>query len=130
MNLEQQSVIDAVKAMTQAVNEKNITQVLNSYEKNMYVEFEPDQSITDINTLEAMFSGAFAVNPQFTYPNGHKVMIVDQIAMHIAPWSMTGTTPDGQQVQNSGLSVSVLRKQKNGQWLLVIDKPHGHLLLS
>jgi len=43
----------------------------------------------------------------------------------IAPWSMAGTTSDGQEIQQSGLSVAVLRRQADGGWKMVIDNPHG-----
>ena len=43
---------------------------------------------------------------------------------------MKGKTPDGQGIEQSGLSVAILRKQADGEWLMVIDNPHGQHLLD
>lgn len=76
-----------------------------------------------------MFEGAFALNPTFEY-SGHEVYVADDIAIHIAPWTMTGQTPDGETIADNGLSVAVLRCQANGKWLMVIDNPYGARLLE
>lgn len=76
-----------------------------------------------------MFAGMAAANPEFVYA-GHDVIVSGDIAMHIAPWEMTATTPDGQEIAQSGLSVAVLRKQADGGWKMVIDNPHGGQLLK
>lgn len=128
--MENNQVLQAIQSMTQAFQQKNITGVLNSYEENAAVMFEPGQAITDPITIEQMFEGAFQINPKFDYPNGHEVYMANDIALHIAPWVMTGQAPDGTTVKQSGLSVAVLRKQTNGQWLMVLDNPHGQVLLN
>ena len=43
---------------------------------------------------------------------------------------MRATAPDGTKIQERGLSVAVLRRQPDGQWLMVIDNPHGQHLLD
>ena len=43
---------------------------------------------------------------------------------------MTGKTPDGFPIEQSGFSVVVLRKQTDGQWLMVIDNPFGDHLVN
>ncbi|WP_438498976.1 hypothetical protein [Alteromonas australica] len=48
--------------------------------------------------------------------------------MHISPWSMKGKTPDGQEVKQSGLSVAILRRQKDGDWKMIIDNPYASRL--
>lgn len=70
-----------------------------------------------------------STTPKFTY-SGHQVFVAGDIAMHIAPWSMDAIGPDGQQIQQEGLSIAVLRKQSDGEWLMIIDNPHGQMLLN
>ncbi len=57
-------------------------------------------------------------------------MVQGDIAVHFAPWTMTGTAPDGTEIKQTGLSVAVLRKQADGNWLMVIDNPHGQHLME
>ena len=79
--------------------------------------------------LKEMFQGAFSLNPKFTY-SGHEVFVNGDIAVHIAPWTMKGQAPDGSEVKQEGLSIAVLRKQKDGKWLMVFDDPHGQFLMK
>lgn len=127
---EEAKVIEAIEKMTSAFHDSNIDRVLTSYEDGAAVVFEPGKRVSDPVVLKQMFEGAFQLNPKFSYPNGHEVYISNDIALHIAPWVMTGKAPDGAEVEQSGLSVAVLRKQVNGSWLLVLDNPHGQLLMT
>jgi len=129
MSEDQKQVLATVTTMTEAFQSGDLSQVMESYETKAAIAFEPGQTISDRATIEQMFQGAFTLNPQFTYA-GHEVMISGDLAIHIAPWTMRAKTPDGQEVNQSGLSVAVLRRQSDGRWLLVIDNPHGQHLMQ
>lgn len=130
MNPEQIKALSTIETMTAAFHQKDINAVLSSYEKGAAVMFEPGSPVSDTELLKQMFQGAFQINPEFSYPKGHEVYISNDIALHIAPWVMTGTAPDGTAVSNSGLSVAVLRKQADGHWLMVLDNPNGQALMD
>jgi ketosteroid isomerase-like protein len=74
--------------------------------------------------LQKMFEGFFAVKPKLTFSD-HNTLIADDVAVHTNNWKMDATLPDGTKIQNGGLSVIVLRKQPDGNWLMVIDNPFG-----
>lgn len=124
------NVLKTIQAMTSSFHHKDMQGVLSSYENNASVMFEPGLQVSSRLAIQEMFEGSFQLNPQFTYPNGHEVYIADDLALHIAPWVMTGKAPDGTEVEQAGLSVAVLRKQSNGKWLLVLDNPHGQRLMG
>ncbi|GLX77318.1 hypothetical protein tinsulaeT_06580 [Thalassotalea insulae] len=130
MNNDNTEVLTTIMTMTSAFNNKNIDGVLSNYEDGASVMFEAGEKISDAAVLREMFEGAFQVNPQFEYPNGHEVYIANNVALHLAPWRMVGQAPDGTTFEQSGLSVAVLRKQENGKWLLLIDNPHGQSLME
>ena len=130
MNKEQKSVISAIETMTAAFHKQDIENVMAAYEKGAAIMFEPGQQSSDPILVKKMFQGFFQLNPSFIYPQGHEVYIANDIALHISPWKMRGTSSEGQDIEQSGLSVAVLRKQVDGQWLLVLDNPHGQLLLE
>lgn len=129
MTQDQQDVLNAVQTMTRSFQTNDIPGVMASYESKATVLFEPGMPISDAAQLEQMFTGMAAVNPHFDYA-GHEVIVNGDIAVHIAPWAMTGQTPDGQELAQSGLSVAVLRRQPDGGWKMVIDNPHGGRLLA
>lgn len=129
MTKDEQNALATVEAMTAAFQNKDIASVMATYEDHATVVFEPGAPVSDHAVLEQMFAGMAAANPAFVYA-GHDVIVSGDIAMHIAPWEMTATTPDGQTIAQSGLSVAVLRKQADGGWKMVIDNPHGGQLLQ
>jgi len=128
MSKDHKDVREVVEVMTNAFMAKDIETVMQSYEPGAVVAFEPGNPVSDPEVLTAMFTGMSGVNPQFTYA-GHEMMVSGDTALHIAPWTMTGTGPDGSAIQQSGLSVAVLRRQDDGSWLMVIDNPHGSRLI-
>jgi ketosteroid isomerase-like protein len=130
MNNDINNVISTIEKMTEAFHQKNMDSILASYEIGGAIMFEPGTAISDPNMIKQMFEGAFQINPNFTYTNGHEVYIANDIAMHIAPWVMKGTAPDGTNIEKSGLSVAVLRKQENGDWLMVLDNPNTQAMMQ
>ena len=128
-SLEQQQVLDAIFKMTSSFHKGDIKGVMASYEPEATVVFEPGKPVSDRTAIAENFQGFFTVKPKFEY-GGHEVFINGNIAIHFAPWSMTGKAPDGTEIKQSGLSVAVLRKQEDGKWLMVIDDPYGQHLLD
>lgn len=128
MTDDQKSVLETVESMTDAFHRSDLEGIMQRYESAAAVAFDPGQTLVDMATIRQTFQGAFALNPIFSY-SGHEIMVLNDLAIHFAPWTMDGKTPDGQEISQSGLSVSVLRKQPDGKWLLVIDNPHGDYLM-
>lgn len=129
MTEDQKTALSQVESMTAAFHRGDIEGVMGSYEPGATVVFEPGAPITDPAVLREMFRGAFTLNPKFEY-GGHEVYVTGDIAVHFAPWTMTGKAPDGTDVIDSGLSVAVLRKQEDGRWLILFDNPHGQRLMT
>ena len=129
MSHEQSTVISTIQTMTRAFHNSDIAGVLASYEKNAAVMFEPAKQVSDPAQFKKNFEGFFQLNPKFDY-SGHEVYIANDLALHIAPWTMQGNAPDGSEIAQSGLSIAVLRKQADGSWLMVLDNPHGQRLIK
>src|SRR5262245_8929157 len=114
--------------MTAAFQNGDLENVMNAYEHNAVIVFEPGRPVSDPAVVRATFKQWFAMSPRFEYA-GHDVLVAGDVAVHIAPWTMKGKAADGAPIEQSGLSVAVLRRQSDGRWLMVIDNPHGQHLL-
>lgn len=121
--------ITTVLEMTSAFQKGDISGVLRAYEPGAVVVGEPGKPLQGEAALRAMFAGFFAMKPKFTY-SAHDVVEAGDLALHIAPWQMTGVDPENRPFQVGGLSLAVLRKQSDGRWLMVIDQPYGDHLLQ
>ena len=128
-NVEQQAVLNTISKMVDAFEKKDIDGVLAAYEPNAIVMFEPQKPVTGHDALRQAFSAFVTFNPQYTFGE-HEVYIAGNIATHITPWKMKGEAPDGTVIQQKGLSVAILRKQANGNWLMIQDNPHGQFVLN
>lgn len=126
--LEQNEIMKVILEMTSSFHQKDLQGILASYEPNAVVVFEPEKPVSGADALTQGFRGFFTLNPKFEY-SGHEIFINGNLALHLAPWTMTGKNPDGNEVKQSGLSVVVLRLQPDGKWLMVLDNPFGQNLL-
>lgn len=129
MNAEQTNVLNLIESMTTAFEAKDFETVMTTYEPNVTIMFEPGKATTENNAIVAAFEEFASVDPHFTY-SGHEVIVQGDLALHIAPWTMTGVLPDGQNIERTGMSVAVARRQADGNWKMVIDNPFGSHLLE
>lgn len=129
MTEDQKNVLAVIERMTEAFHKSDIDRVMASYENTATIAFEPGNPVSGPAVLREMFQGMFAMNPRFDY-SGHEVVVAGDLAVHFAPWTMKGTSPDGAEIRQSGLTAAVLRKQADGRWLMVIDNPHGQRLME
>ncbi|CAA0089307.1 putative protein YybH [Mycolicibacterium vanbaalenii] len=125
----EQNVIDTVSAMTAALERGDIDAVLSYYVEDAVVAFAPGEPTRGEQQLRDGFADFAAVRPDFRYDNGHEVMITGDTAVHIAPWTMRGTAPDGSPIAESGLSVATLRQQPDDSWKITLDNPFGGRLI-
>lgn len=127
MTRDQRDVLDAIAQMTAALSRGDIDRVMASYVEVATVCFEPGVPTTDPADIRARFEQMTQLAPAFEYGE-HEVLVSGDTAVHTAPWSMQATLPDGTLVQESGLSVAVLHRQRDGAWRMSHDNPHGQRL--
>lgn len=129
MNQDQKDVLAVIEKMTTSFQVGDIDAVMQAYEPNATIAFEPGKPVSNLKQARVMFEGASAMKPTFTYA-GHEVIVEGTTAVHLAPWTMTATGPDGSKIERRGLSVAVLRQQPDGSWRMIIDNPHGQRLME
>ncbi|MEM8701318.1 MAG: nuclear transport factor 2 family protein [Pseudomonadota bacterium] len=129
MTQDQEDVLALISKMTGSFEAGDLDRVMQTYEADQTIMFEPGKPVSDAKGARLAFERFLAVSPKFSY-SGHEVIVEGDIAVHIAPWQMTGTDPAGKPVEAAGLSIAVLRRQADGAWKMVIDNPHGSHLLT
>lgn len=129
MTDQEQAVLGAVERMTAAFQAGDLDTVMASYERPATIVFEPGTPVTDPDAQRQAFRELMALSPRFVY-GGHEVFVAGDLAVHLAPWTMRATGPDGSAIEDGGLSVAVLRRQADGRWLMAVDDPHGQHLLA
>jgi uncharacterized protein (TIGR02246 family) len=121
-----QSTIDTNNA---AVAAGDMNAILATFEPSAVMAAQPGINVTGTAALRGAFNQFLAISPKITVTSQETIQAGD-IALHSYTWKMSGKTPDGSPVEQSGFSSVVLRKQADGRWLMVIDNPFGDRLLK
>ena len=126
---DQQTILTFIENMAKAFENRDVQAIMDCYVAQPLVVMQPELPVQNRQQLRNMFADMLASEhgPQFEC-YGHEVFVNGNQAMHLAPWRMTGTAPDGSPITDSGFSAVVLERQPAGNWLIVFDNPHaGHL---
>ena len=117
--------IDVLEVVTQAINSGDVDAQMAIYEPDAYFNFEPGQGpVTGIQAIREAFTGFLAMKPNITM----KLISCNQagdIAVIRNAWHLTCTGQDGNPMEMTGQTVSVLRRQPDGNWLVLVDNPYG-----
>jgi uncharacterized protein (TIGR02246 family) len=118
--------IDVLEVVTQAINTGDVDAQMAIYEPDAYFNFEPgpEGPVTGIQAIREAFTGFLAMKPNVTL-----TLISCNQAGNIAvirnAWHLTCTGQDGNPMEMTGQTVVVLRRQSDGNWLVLVDNPYG-----
>jgi len=113
-----------VQLFAQYLNNGDLDAALALYEPHASFVPEPGVVVSGLDAIRAALEGFFALRPVLD-GDIQRVVQADDTALVVNAWKLSGTLPDGTPVQQSGTSADVLRRQPDGQWLLLIDDPWG-----
>lgn len=100
--------------------------------ENLNRLFEPDAKIvnknggiiTGINEINQEHSGLLKIGGKMTSINKYCI-VFEEIALLKADWKIDTLDENGNKIEIKGLSTEIIRKQKNGNWLYIVDNPFG-----
>jgi uncharacterized protein (TIGR02246 family) len=118
--------IDLLEVVTQAINTGNVDAQMAIYEPDAYFNFEPSGQgpTTGVQAIRETFTNFVAMKPNITM----RLLSCNEtgnIAVIRTAWHLTCTGQDGNPMEMTGQSVSVLRRQPDGNWLVLVDNPYG-----
>lgn len=115
---------DMNSAFAEAFNSGNIDDLLALYETNAVLVPMPGQVIEGIEAIRVALQGLLALNGQMRSENQY-ALVHDDIALLRAKVHLTGTGPDGNHIEINNNTAEVVRRQRDGSWLYIIDHPYG-----
>ena len=94
--------------------------------------FEPQFGVVlrGADEIRSALTQLAALRPCIEYAGDPDVVIVGDIAVVANSWTMTAELPDGSTHHEGGISADVLRRQLDGNWLVLIDQPRGATLIE
>lgn len=118
------NLLDAVTQFIAAINDGDLETALSLYEPGASFITQSGTVITGTAALRREFAGFMALKPILTSEK-HQVVEVGDVAIYYSRWTMQGTDPDGNPVQQGGRSTDIIRRQPRGHWLIALDNPWG-----
>ena len=121
--------LETVEQLIDAYHRGDVEAALSTYESDGTLVVEPGKVANGPEALRNAVEGFIALKPTLT-TESHEVIEVGDVALYCSSWSLSGTAPDGSDVQMSGKSSDVLRRTSEGTWLIAIDNPWGTAILG
>ena len=121
--------LETVNQLTRAINAGDVATAVQLYEPDAILVVRPGQVARGWAQLNEALAGFVALRATLT-SEAQDVQEAGDLALYLGRWSLRGTAPDGAPVVLGGESTDILRRQKDGRWLIAIDNPWGAQLLG
>jgi uncharacterized protein (TIGR02246 family) len=112
----------AHRLFVEAFNSGNLDALVALYEPEAITFNKENQPVKGSAQIREALSGFLSMKPHITLTT-RDALRNGELALLRSQWEMTFTGPDGKPVQIAHRSTEVVRLQKDGRWLYVIDNP-------
>ena len=120
--------IDAVNELVEAINHADLERAVAAYESGAVLVARPGQLVRGSAQLREALAGFIALRAVLR-SEAQQLIEAEDVALYIGRWSLSGTDPAGNAVVMGGESTDVLRRQRDGRWLIALDNPWGAQIL-
>lgn len=124
-----QAPATTVDQLVEAINRADLEGAVALYEKDGVLIAQPGQVARGSAELKNALAGFIAMKATLR-SDAQQVVEAGDVALYLSRWSLVGTGPDGRPISMAGESTDVLRRQKDGRWLIAVDNPWGTRILS
>lgn len=123
------SPIDTVNELSDAINRGDLEAALALYEPNAVLVAQPGQLARGSTEVRAALGRFVELKPSLR-AEAQNVIEVDDIALYTSRWTLSGADSSGQTITMGGESSDILRRQRDGRWLIAVDNPWGAKILE
>ena len=121
--------IDTVNELASAINRGDVESAFMLYEPDAVLIAQPGRPARGSTELRAALKQFIALKPTLR-TQAQSIVEVDGVALYIGRWTLHGTDPSGQAIAMEGESSDILRRQRDGRWLIAVDNPWGAKVLE
>jgi uncharacterized protein (TIGR02246 family) len=111
-----------MRAFTDRVHARDLEGLVALYEPAAVFEPRPGVVVEGREAIRHALRDLLALRPVMVAETV-EVLQADDVALVVNEWTMTGMAPDGTEVRQGGRSADVVRRQPDGSWLVLVDKP-------
>ena len=120
--------LNTVAQLVEAINRADLDRAVALYENDAVLVAQPGRIARGTAQLRDALAGFIAMKATLR-SEAQQVVEAGDVALYVGRWSLRGTDPSGRPVATSGESADILRRQKDGRWLIALDNPWGAQIL-
>ncbi len=120
---------EAIDQADDAFNHGDIDVVLSHYEENAVWVAKPGDIISGKSALRIEFEKLFQTHPHVMKEQDH-VIVCGDIALCTIRWRLVDAASDRASLEMGGVASTVLHRESDGHWRIVIDNPWGRAILD
>ena len=117
-----------VAGLVAAINRGDLATAVELYEKEALLVVQPGKVARGSAEIRSALGGFVAMKAKLE-SKAEQVIDSGDVALYLGRWTLRGTGPDGKPLVMGGESTDVLRRQKDGRWLIALDNPWGTQIL-
>ncbi|MGB9112922.1 MAG: nuclear transport factor 2 family protein [Acidimicrobiales bacterium] len=114
---------DLGRLFLQRANGGDIEGVVALYEREAVLESPASRLTTGLDAIRALYEQLFASRPSFA-GDVRPAIRVGELALTSTQFDVVSTNTDGRPIMTRTATVEIARRQSDGSWLWVIDKPN------
>jgi len=124
------SPLETVELLDDAFNRGDLEAILGFYEEGAAMVLEPGRIVAGRPELRRAYE--WILNNIRGVARQEKTHVIDagDIALFTSKWSYSGATTDGGPVSRESYASVVLRRQRDGDWRIVVDNSWGPAVLD
>jgi uncharacterized protein (TIGR02246 family) len=122
--------LETVELLDDAFNRGDLEAILSFYEEGAAMVMEPGRLAKGKPQVREAYEWILSNIKGTARQEKTHVIESDDIALFTSKWSFTGATSDGTKVSRESFASVILRKQGDGQWLIVVDNSWGPAVLE
>jgi uncharacterized protein (TIGR02246 family) len=111
-----------MQTFVQCVHADDLDELLALYEPDAVFEPEPGVVCTGTAEIREALAAFLSLRPSMVV-QPIQILVAADVALVVNEWTMQGTGPDGSAVSQGGRSADVVRRQPDGSWRVLIDRP-------
>ena len=111
-----------LRAFTDRVHAGDLNGLIALYEPSAVFEPQPGVVVRGRAAIRQALAALLTLRPTMDAAIV-QILQADDVALVVNEWNLTGTGPDGAKVRREGRSADVVRRQPDGSWLVLVDKP-------
>lgn len=123
-----QSPVTTVNQLVDAINHADLEGAVALYEKDAVLIAQPGQVARGSAEIKKALAGFIAIKAKLE-SEAQEIVEAGEIALYVSRWRLDGVDANGRPISMAGESSDILRRQKDGRWLVTLDNPWGAQIL-